>query len=112
MFYLPRRESREVKMSSGMCQRAARLFLQLKMTNIPVRWDDRTKLPPSSHTNRSTYRPAWKRPIVPFLFKVQQHFAVELVLVQQRFDPVGVVLQILQQHLQIPAHTFTSTTLG
>lgn len=55
-----------------------------------------------------THRPAWKRPHVPFLLKVQQHFAVELILVQQRFDPVGVVLQVLQQHLQIPAQTATT----
>lgn len=51
----------------------------------------------------STHRPARKRPVLPLFLKVGQDFPVELVLVQQRLDPVRVVLQVLQQHLQVPA---------
>lgn len=63
----------------------------------------------SSHTDptTTTHRPAWKGPALPLFLKLWQHFAVELVLVEQRFDTVCVVLQVLQQHLQIPARQST-----
>lgn len=99
-------------MSSSMCQSTTRLFLQFekgKTTNKQVRRDARTTTRPTITTyeepDRRTYRPSWKSPHLPFFLKVRQHFAVQLVLVQQRFDPVCVVLQVLQQHLQIPAPT-------
>lgn len=60
---------------------------------------------------RRTYWPARKGPVVPFFLKVGQHFAVEVVLVQQGFDPVGVVLQVLQQHLQVSAQPAAFSTL-
>jgi len=63
-----------------------------------VRRNVRPRLQPPSHVKR-THRPAREGPVVPFLFKFYQHFPIQLVLVQQRFDPVCVVLQVLQQHL-------------
>lgn len=87
-------------MSSSMCQSTARLSLQgkhKKDSGDPFRTET-----PSVETfkpDRRTYRPAWEGPAVPFLFKVCQHFAIEIILVQQGFDPVCVVLQILQEHL-------------
>lgn len=64
-----------------------------------------------SPTSR-TYRPAREVPILPFLLKVWQHFAVEIILVQQRLDPVCVVLQVLQQHLQVPAQPHVGTNFS
>lgn len=55
-----------------------------------------------------THRPAWEVANVPFFLKVGEHFVVELILVQQRFDSVRVVLQVLQQHLEVPAPTSAS----
>lgn len=109
MLYLPGRESREVQMSSGVCQSTTRLFLRFKKDvknkTGQTRWCAQLQGQPSWYEdpNKETYRPAWKSPHLPFFLKVRQHFAVQLVLVQQRFDPVRVVLQVLQQHLQIPA---------
>lgn len=111
IIYLPRRESREVQMSSGMCQSTACLSLHGKYKKVSGD-SCRTKTPTVTFKlDRRTYRPAWERPTVPFLFKVCQHSAVEIILVQQGLDPVCVVLQILQEHLQIPAQS-SSTTLA
>lgn len=87
-------------MSSSMCQSTARLSLQGKYKKVSGdSCGTRTPTVVTFKLDRRTYRPAWKRPTVPFLFKVCQHFAVQIILVQQGLDPVCVVLQILQEHL-------------
>lgn len=58
-----------------------------------------------------THRPPWEVADVPFLFKVGEHFVVEFVLVQQGLDAVRVVLQVLQQHLQVPATTTATSSV-
>lgn len=84
-------------MSSGMCQSTARLSLRGQHKSLA--FQNKTPTVVTFKPDRRTYRPAWERPTVPFLFKVYQHFAKEIVLVQQGLDPVCVVLQILQEHL-------------
>lgn len=57
---------------------------------------------------RQTHRPARKSAVLPLLLKVHQHFPVQLVLIQQRLHSVCVTLQVIQQHLQVPAHNSTT----
>lgn len=93
-------------MSSGVRQCATRLFLHQR-NKRPISWTDK----PGGQTRAEvkTHRPAWEVANVPFLLKVGEHFVVELVLVQQRLDAVRVVLQVLEQHLQVPATTTASS---
>lgn len=51
---------------------------------------------------RSTHGPAGKAPVLPLLVKLAQHFAIQLILIQEGLHPVSIVLQVLQQHLQVP----------
>lgn len=93
-------------MSSGVRQSATRLFLhqrnKARSAGQKSRQDKRK-------AEVKTHRPAGEVAVVPFLLKIGEHFVVELVLVQQGLDAVGVVLQVLQQHLQVPATTTESS---
>lgn len=99
-------------MSSCVRQSATRLFLHKEMKEITSNQLERKAQTSKGRAGVRTHRPAWEIANVPFLLKVGEHFVVELVLVQQRLDSVRVVLQVLQQHLQVPEPTRASSQVS